>query len=164
MSANMKPAPTGSDKLLVEIGKSIMPKAIVISIVAHVVLTILTSFSLFADWASDPDYRFRAPATINQKKAQKAREAEELKRKQDAEEKAKKAAAEAAAAAKTNKVEKAAANVKDAGKTVESSAAKAADAKAPAQAKAEDGKVTPPEVQPLPPKASFEYGDDLSLD
>lgn len=159
MSTNVKPAPTGSDKLLVEIGKSIMPKAIVISIVAHVVLTILTSFSLFADWAADPDYRFRAPATINQKKAQKAREAEDLRRKQEAEEKAKKAAADAAAAAKTNKVAKAAAPAKEA------AAAKGAEAKGTeAKAKAEDGKVTPPEVQPLPPKASFEYGDDLSLD
>ena len=29
---------------------------------------------------------------------------------------------------------------------------------------AEDGKVTPPEVEPLPPKKEFQLGDDLSLD
>lgn len=150
MSNETKAAVTGPDGLLVEIGRSVMPKAIAISVAVHVVLAVLTSFSLFADWA---DWGFHAPATINQMKAKAAREAEEEKRKADAEEKARKAAAEAAAAAKTNAAAKASAPAaKDASAAKDAPAAK--DAKA----------VTPPEVKPLPPKSNFEYGEDLSLD
>ena len=42
--------------------------------------------------------------------------------------------------------------------------AAAADGSATNATVGADGKVVPPEVQPLPPKKEFEYGDDLTLD
>ena len=52
-------------------------------------------------------------------------------------------------------------------KEAEAERRKAAPSATPATAAtpaAEDGKVTPPEVEPLPPKKEFQLGDDLSLD
>ena len=68
--------------------------------------------------------------------------------------------------AKKTEAEKAAAPAKDA-KAAAPAATNAANAATPATAAtpaAEDGKVTPPEVEPLPPKKEFQLGDDLSLD
>ena len=123
------------DMLLTDIERSIFAKALVISIIAHAALLGGTSFSLFADWGK---YGVHSPSYINAQKSKENKEAEAERRKAAAEEKA-------AAPAATN-----AAN-----------AATPATAATPA---AEDGKVTPPEVEPLPPKKEFQLGDDLSLD
>ena len=80
-------------------------------------------------------YGVHSPSYINAQKTRERRDAEELQRQQAALEKAKKEAAEA----------------------------KAADTVAAEEAK-EAEKKTPPEVQPLPPKTEFKYGDDLTLD
>ena len=136
------------DDLLVEIGRSIMNKALVWSIVGHFVFTILTSIPLFCDWTH---YGIKSPSAINAIRTAENRKAEEEARKKKAQEKAE-AAKAAAEAAKTNTITKA------------SGAATNATDKAQQAQPAEDGKITPPEVEALPPKKEFEYGDDLSLD
>jgi len=142
------------DELIVEIDKSIFAKALVISVIAHVVLMGLTSIELFRDWGR---YGVHSPSYINAQKARERKDAEEIARKQAQLEKAQKEAAEAeakAAAAATNKTVKASSPTNGTGKV-------SAAAKVVAE---ENGKKTPPEVQPLPPKKEFQYGDDLSLD
>lgn len=139
------------DTLLVEIEKSIFMKAIVISLIAHALLLGLTSFSLFADWTK---YGVHSPSYINGQKAEenKRREAEERKaaaEKKAAEEQAK---AQAAATNQTASVEGKGAAKKNAAPENATPAAE------------EGGKVTPPEVEALPPKKEFQLGDDLSLD
>ncbi len=132
-----------SDSLLVNIGRSIVFKATVISIILHAVLMGGTSIGLFKDWQV---YGIKSPSQINAIRTAERKEAEEKKRKAAAAEKAKKEAAAAEEArniAATNKVQSAAA--------------------AQTGELTKDGK-KPPEVQPLPPKKEFEYGDDLSLD
>lgn len=133
-----------SDSLLVNIGRSIVFKATVISIILHAALMGGTSIGLFKDWQV---YGIKSPSQINAIRTAERKEAEEKKRKAEAAEKAKKEAAaaeEARKVAATNKVQSAA-------------------APAAAGELTKDGK-KPPEVQPLPPKKDFEYGDDLSLD
>lgn len=126
------------DDLLEGIGRSIMTKALVYSIVGHVVVTVLTSIPLFKDWTV---YGIKAPTTINAIRTEENRKKEEEDRRA-------KAAAKAEAEAKAAAPAKAADQAKPA---------------TPAASAAPDAK-TPPEVQPLPPKRDFEYGDDLSLD
>lgn len=138
---------SGPDRLLVNIGKSIMFKAMVISIIAHVVFTGITSIGLFKDWCT---YGVKSPSAINAIRTQERKDAEAKQRKAEAEAKAKEAEAkreEEKKAAATNQVNKAAAN-----KGGDAPTAGKGDAK------------TPPEVQPLPPKKEFQLGDDLSLD
>ena len=148
------------DMLLTDIERSIFAKALVISIIAHVALLGGTSFSLFADWGK---YGVHSPSYINAQKSKENKEAEAERRKAAAEEKA-------AEEAKKAEAEKAAAPAKDAAKDAKATApaaTNAANAATPATAAtpaAEDGKVTPPEVEPLPPKKEFQLGDDLSLD
>ncbi len=145
------------DMLLTDIERSIFAKALVISIIAHVALLGGTSFSLFADWGK---YGVHSPSYINAQKSKENKEAEAERRKAAAEEKA-------AEEAKKAEAEKAAAPAKDAAKAAAPAATNAANAATPATAAtpaAEDGKVTPPEVEPLPPKKEFQLGDDLSLD
>lgn len=132
------------DDLLEGIGRSIMTKALVYSIVGHVVLTAATSIPLFRDWTV---YGIKAPTTINAIRTEENRRREEEERRQKA---AAKAEAEAKADAEAKA--KAAESAKGAAPTAAAAAAPGQDAK------------TPPEVQPLPPKRDFEYGDDLSLD
>lgn len=132
------------DMLLTDIERSIFAKALVISIIAHAALLGGTSFSLFADWGK---YGVHSPSYINAQKSKENKEAEAERRKAAAEEKA-------AEEAKKAEAEKAAA-------PAATNAATPATAATPA---AEDGKVTPPEVEPLPPKKEFQLGDDLSLD
>lgn len=132
------------DMLLTDIERSIFAKALVISIIAHVALLGGTSFSLFADWGK---YGVHSPSYINAQKSKENKEAEAERRKAAAEEKA-------AEEAKKAEAEKAAAPA----------AANAATPATAATTAAEDGKVTPPEVEPLPPKKEFQLGDDLSLD
>ena len=141
------------DMLLTDIERSIFAKALVISIIAHAALLGGTSFSLFADWGK---YGVHSPSYINAQKSKENKEAEAARRKAAAEEKA-------AEEAKKAEAEKAAATAKAAAPaaTNAANAAKPATAATPA---AEDGKVTPPEVEPLPPKKEFQLGDDLSLD
>lgn len=136
------------DMLLTEIERSIFVKALVISIIAHVVLLGVTSTSLFADWAK---YGVHSPSYINAVKSKENKEAEEKRRKAELE-----AKATAAAEEKTKQDE---AKVKEAADSAskEKPAASAKDASA-------DEKVTPPEIEPLPPKKEFQLGDDLSLD
>ncbi|MBO5775039.1 MAG: hypothetical protein J6R63_03360 [Kiritimatiellae bacterium] len=133
------------DTLLTEIERSIFVKALVISTIAHVVLLAVTSFSLFADWGK---YGFHAPSYINAQKSKENKEAEAARRKAEVE-------AKAEAAAK----EKEAASDPKAEKT-----APAAEGQAQAAASEKDEKVTPPEIEPLPPKKEFQLGDDLTLD
>ncbi len=148
------------DMLLTDIERSIFAKALVISIIAHAALLGGTSFSLFADWGK---YGVHSPSYINAQKSKENKEAEAERRKAAAEEKA-------AEEAKKAEAEKAAAPAKDAAKDAKAAApaaTNAANAATPATAAtpaAEDGKVTPPEVEPLPPKKEFQLGDDLSLD
>ena len=144
------------DMLLTDIERSIFAKALVISIIAHAALLGGTSFSLFADWGK---YGVHSPSYINAQTSKENKEAEAERRKAAAEEKA-------AEEAKKAEAEKAAAPAKDA-KAAAPAATNAANAATPATAAtpaAEDGKVTPPEVEPLPPKKEFQLGDDLSLD
>lgn len=145
------------DMLLTDIERSIFAKALVISIIAHVALLGGTSFSLFADWGK---YGVHSPSYINAQKSKENKEAEAERRKAAAEEKA-------AEEAKKAEAEKTAAPAKDAAKDAKAAATNAAPSATPATAAtpaAEDGKVTPPEVEPLPPKKEFQLGDDLSLD
>ena len=145
------------DMLLTDIERSIFAKALVISIIAHAALLGGTSFSLFADWGK---YGVHSPSYINAQKSKENKEAEAARRKAAAE-------AKAAEEAKKAEAEKAAAPAKDAAKDAKAAATNAAPSATPATAAtpaAEDGKVTPPEVEPLPPKKEFQLGDDLSLD
>ena len=145
------------DDLLVNIGKSIMFKAMLWSIIGHIVFTGVTSISLWTDWATDWErFGLKAPGTINAIKGEDRKIAEEKKRKEEA---AAKAEAEAKAAAE--KAEKEAKAKAPAGAAPAASAAGTTNAPAAA---AENGEKKPPEVQPLPPKKNFELGDDLSLD
>lgn len=141
------------DMLLTDIERSIFAKALVISIIAHAALLGGTSFSLFADWGK---YGVHSPSYINAQKSKENKEAEAERRKAAAEEKA-------AEEAKKAEAEKAAAPAKDA-KAAATNAAPSATPATAATPAAEDGKVTPPEVEPLPPKKEFQLGDDLSLD
>ena len=133
------------DDLLVEIGRSIMNKALVWSIIGHFVFTVLTSIPLFVDWTH---YGIKSPSAINAIRTEETRKLEEENRKKKAMEKAEEAKA-AAEAAKTNSISKTVGATTNAAEKVQ---------------KTDDGKITPPEVQALPPKKEFEYGDDLSLD
>ena len=123
--------------------------AIFVSLALHAVLLGATSLSLFRDWT---EYGVHSPSWINAEKTKARKAADEARRKEEAE---KKAAAEEAKAAEmragaTNSAQKA--------------SAPAPAKETPATEKTEPEAKTPPEVQPLPPKKSFEYGDDLSLD
>ncbi len=137
------------EELVARIDRSIFAKALVISIVAHAALMGATSVSLFQDWMR---YGFHSPSYINAEKTRERREAEETRRREATAEKANAEAEAKKAAGETNQV---AAAVEPAKQTVaaeEAAAAKASEEK------------TPPEVQPLPPKKEFQYGDDLTLD
>lgn len=137
------------EELVARIDRSIFAKALVISIVAHAALMGATSVPLFQDWMR---YGFHSPSYINAEKTRERREAEETRRREATAEKANAEAEAKKAAGETNQV---AAAVEPAKQTVaaeEAAAAKASEEK------------TPPEVQPLPPKKEFQYGDDLTLD
>lgn len=140
------------DELIAQIDRSIFAKALVVSVLAHAALMGATSVSLFQDWMT---YGVHAPSYINAEKTRARREAEEAQRREATLEKARAeaAAAEAAkAAAATNQAAQAAAPAQP---TVAAAEAAAAEA---------DAKKTPPEVEPLPPKKEFRYGEDLTLD
>ena len=134
------------DDLLEGIGRSIMSKALVYSIIGHFVFTVLTSIPLFKDWTV---YGIKSPSAINAIRTEENRRIEDENRRKKAEEKAN--------AAATNEAAQASA-------TITTNATGKAGAATNAPAAAAGGKITPPEVQPLPPKKDFEYGDDLSLD
>ena len=153
------------DDLLENLGRSIMFKAMVWSIIGHVVFTAATSVPLFKDWTV---YGIKAPTTIN------AIRTEENRKKEEEERRAKAAAkAEAEAKAQAEAAAKAAEEAKKGGKKKTPAAAApatgdgaqaGAEGAAAQAAEGEGGAKKPPEVQPLPPKKDFEYGDDLSLD
>lgn len=137
------------DELIANIDRSIFAKALVMSVIAHAALMGATSVSLFQDWMR---YGFHSPSYINAEKTRERREAEETRRREATAEKANAEAEAKKAAGETNQV---AAAVEPAKQTVaaeEAAAAKASEEK------------TPPEVEPLPPKKEFQYGDDLTLD
>lgn len=147
----------GPDDLLVNIGKSIMFKAMLWSIIGHIVFTGITSISLWKDWATDWErFGLKAPGTINAIKGEDRKIAEEKKRKEEA---AAKAEAEAKAAA-----EKREAEAKEKEKAEKAKLEGQGGGGEAAAATDEKGEKKPPEVQPLPPKKDFELGDDLSLD
>ena len=137
------------DELVAQIDRSIFAKALVISIVAHAALMGATSVSLFQDWMR---YGFHSPSYINAEKTRERREAEETRRREATAEKANAEAEAKKAAGETNQVAAAAEPAKQTVAAEEAAAAKASEEK------------TPPEVQPLPPKKEFQYGDDLTLD
>lgn len=139
MNSNLEFDP---DKLLENVGKSILGKAIVIATVIHLLVIGLTSFSLYKDWAQ---YGVHTPSQINAMKQQEQREADEARRQEEILRKEKAVADAAAAAASNAAPASASAQVAPAaGKEVEDPGAQK--------------KVTPPEVEPLPP------ADDISLD
>ena len=142
------------DDLLTGIGKSIMAKALVYSIIGHFILTVATSIPLFKDWTV---YGVKSPSAINAIRTEENRQREAEERRKKAEEKAA-AEAKAEAEAKAKAAEEAKKNPKAA------AASTNATAGATQPAVGADGKVVPPEVQPLPPKKEFQYGDDLTLD
>lgn len=167
MEANEKKI--GPEALLQNIGKSIMFRAMVLSIIGHVVFTAATSVSLWKDWAYvrevkddkgevtvERPYLLKAPGVINAMKGAERKAEEEAKRKADA---AAKAEAEAKAAA-----EKKEAEAKERDEQRKAAPAAKAEGGDAAAATDEKGEKKPPEVQPLPPKKDFELGDDLSLD
>lgn len=134
------------DDLLVEVRRSIMGLALALSALIHIVLIGGTSFGLYRDWAKyglrSDDLGFHTPSDINLIKAREQREADDAARKLAAERKAEAAAAFTA----TN-----------------APAATAASSLTPAGSVTNTGTVKPPEVQPLPPKSEFSFGDDLVL-
>ena len=139
------------DELIANIDRSIFAKALVMSVIAHAALMGATSVSLFQDWMR---YGFHSPSYINAEKTRERREAEETRRREAAAEKAKSEAAEAKKTA-PGQTDQAAPAAEPAKQTVAVEEAAAAE---------EKEKKTPPEVEPLPPKKEFQYGDDLTLD
>lgn len=139
------------DELIANIDRSIFAKALVMSVIAHAALMGATSVSLFQDWMR---YGFHSPSYINAEKTRERREAEETRRREATAEKAKSEAAEAKKAA-PGQTDQAAPAAEPAKQTVAVEEAAAAE---------EKEKKTPPEVEPLPPKKEFQYGDDLTLD
>ena len=151
---NPAPAPTAGrepDDLLVEVRRSILGLALLISSAIHFVLIGGTSFGLYRDWGkyglSSPEMGFHTPSKMNLIKNRLQREADEAARKAAAE----KRAAEAAAAAATNA-------------PAATASAPSAGAASATNTSASAGTVKPPEVQPLPPKSDFTFGEDLKLD
>ncbi|MBO6122012.1 MAG: hypothetical protein J6Q49_09155 [Kiritimatiellae bacterium] len=141
------------DELIANIDRSIFAKALVMSVIAHAALMGATSVSLFQDWMR---YGFHSPSYINAEKTRERREAEETRRREATAEKAKSEAAEAEAKkAAPGQTDQAAPAAEPAKQTVAVEEAAAAE---------EKEKKTPPEVEPLPPKKEFQYGDDLTLD
>ena len=137
------------DELIANIDRSIFAKALVMSVIAHAALMGATSVSLFQDC-------FHSPSYINAEKTRERREAEETRRREATAEKAKSEAAEAEAKkAAPGQTDQAAPAAEPAKQTVAVEEAAAAE---------EKEKKTPPEVEPLPPKKEFQYGDDLTLD
>ena len=146
-------APAGGrepDELLAEVRRSILGFALLLSAAIHLVLIGGTSFGLYRDWGkyglSSPEMGFHTPSKMNLIKNRLQREADEAARKAAAE----KRAAEAAAAAATNAP----------AATASAPSAGAAATNTPTPA----GTAKPPEVQPLPPKSDFTFGEDLKLD
>lgn len=146
------------EDLLAGIGRSIMAKAIVLSILAHIVLMGATSVSLFRDWAK---YGVKSPSAINVIRTQENRAAEEARKKAEAEAKAAaEAKAEAEAKARIAEEQK-----KGGAKPAEKTAPRDEGVASEGAARtAEAGEKKPPEIEPLPPKKEFQYGEDLSLD
>ena len=148
---NPAPAPAAGrepDDLLVEVRRSILGLALLISSAIHFVLIGGTSFGLYRDWGkyglSSPEMGFHTPSKMNLIKNRLQREADDAARKKAAEERA----AASAAAAATN------------APTATVAAAGAAATNTSASA----GAIKPPEVEPLPPKSEFSFGEDLKLD
>ena len=138
------------DELVVGIERSIFGRALILSVIVHILLIGVTSVSLYRDWAT---YGVHSPSYINSVKSQQTREAEETRRK---------VAAEAKAAEEAAKAEqmKAIAATNGTAKATGAASGKSVDVDSDKRTKS----VTPPEVKPLPPKKEFEYGEDLSLD
>lgn len=134
------------DELLAGVRRSILGLALVLSAVIHAVVIGGTSFALYRDWAqyglSSDEFGFHTPSDINLLKAREQRAADDAARRAASEQRAAAAAAAAAQAA---------------------SNAPPAAAAAPAGAADPAAPVKPPEVEPLPPKTDFTFGDDLEL-
>lgn len=128
------------DELLQSISRSILLKALAVSLAIHAVVVFGTSFGLYRDWAV---YGVHTPSTIKGLKQKAQKDADEAARRQAAEEKAAAAAADAA----TN-------------------APPAAAPSASVTPPPTEASPTPqaPEVAPMPPKPTFTLGEDLSLE
>lgn len=137
--------PREPDELLFEINRSMLLKALAISLAVHAVLVFGTSFGLYRDWSA---FGMHTPSTIKQMKQKAMREADEAERRAAAVKKAEEA--KAAEAAATNAPPAAAAVPVQTAET----------------APAVETLATPvaPELAPLPPKAGFTLGEDLNLD
>ena len=142
----MSTADFNPDSLLKDINKSILTKGIVIALVAHAIVVLGTSFSLYRDWAQ---YGVKTPSAIKAQKKEEKIAADKAKREEEIKRKAEEAAALASNAAPAQ----ASAEIKGAAAQSKAIDAKAADAKA-------DGTVKPPELQPLKPAST----DEISLD
>ena len=129
------------DKLLENVGKSILGKAVIIATVIHVLVIGLTSFGLYKDWA---EYGLHTPSQINSIKQQKQREADDARRQEEVLKKEQAVAAAAAAAASNAVSAKATAPAAGIGKPVSDVSGQKT--------------VKPPEIKPLPPAT------DISLD
>lgn len=92
------------DTLMDEVRRSHMTRAILISLVAHLLLLGLTSFGLFSDWA---EYGFMMPVEIKAEKAARAEIERKRKAEEEAEKKAEARAETAAKAGETSSEEKA---------------------------------------------------------
>ncbi len=129
------------DTLLVEINQSILAKAFLWAVAIHLALAVITSIPLFRDWIT---YGMAMPSTLKVLRQQSA-EARPADGVGDAS-----VAADTVAARPEPPVE---------------AQEKAAGEEAPAgMDNADTGRVTVPEIEPLPPKRGFSLRDDLSLE
>lgn len=142
------------DELLLAINRSMLMRALAISVAVHAVLVFGTSFSLYRDWRS---YGLHAPSEIKRLKRKAEEEAKETARREAAAKRAEEAAA--AQAAEGAKPADGAAPA-----TTNTPPATAAGTTTPETTASTNTPPQAPEIAPLPPKTSFTLGDDLNLD
>lgn len=122
------------DLLLDNSNRSIMGAALIASLAIHVVLIFGTAFQLYADWHA---YGMHTPATLKLLKKEKAEEERN-------------AARGTPPPAAT-------------GDTVATEPTETTPQKKVPDEKPADTPPTAPELDPLPPKSDFTFGDDFSL-
>jgi len=127
------------DQLLVTINQSIFTKAMLVSVVAHLLFIALTSFALYRDWAEygirSDNLGFHTPSDIKSIKRERVKQQEQAER--DAKLQARLQEQRAAATLEAEKKE----------------------ASPPAAGSPATAPTAVPEVEPLPPKQSFSLDD-----
>lgn len=142
MNESTPSTPREPDQLLFGINRSILAKALLISVGVHAAVLLLTSFGLYKDWAELGLYSeagFHTPSTMKQVRRDRIREAD--------------------AQARTEREE--ARRAEQAARALEAEEQRAA-APTPTPS-ASDATPTPPEVEPLPPRP-FSLDDLPDLD